>query len=445
MMIYKKLFFLSLFFCFSLSAQTLLRSGPMVGYGQMTEVLLWIQTTEPCTVQYRYWDKENPEKKMLSENIHTTKENVFVAKTLINNLLPGKKYEYELLINGNLVSRSHPLKFQTQPLWQWRTDPPAFSVAFGSCAYINETEWDRPGKPYGSDYEIFRTIAQQQPDLMLWLGDNFYYREIDWNTVSGLQHRATHDRAIPELQPLLGSTHHYAIWDDHDYGPNDADKTYRLRSESLENFKLFWANQTHGTEETKGVFQRFEWNDVEFFMLDDRYYRSPNNAPNDSTKTMFGKEQLQWLKDALVSSTATFKIIVNGNQMLNTYSKYETFPLFDFEYKDLIRYIKQQKISGIIFLSGDRHYAELLCDNDKNFYPLYDFTSSSLTAGLNNKPDENNDTRVQGTVVSDSHNFGMLRFSGPRKNRKVILECYDIQGKLRWSKDVLASELQVKK
>ncbi len=434
-----------------------LRSGPMVGYGQMTEVLLWMQTTKPATVQYRYWDISEPKTKMMSATAKTTEEQSFVAKTLIAGLQPGKKFEYELLLDGKAVKRNYPLRFQTQPLWQWRTDPPEFSVAFGSCAYINETEWDRPGKSYGSDYEIFTTIAAKNPDIMLWTGDNIYLREIDWDTKSGILHRNAHTRQTPEMQPLLGAAHNYAIWDDHDFGPNNADRSYRLRDETLEAFKLFWANQTYGTAETKGTFGRFVWGDVEFFLLDDRYHRSPNFSPNDERKTMFGNEQLRWLKDALSNSlenrNVNFRIIANGNQILNPHGEfYEALPLYTHEYNDLIRYIKTNNIPGIVFLSGDRHHTELIALPDTSFYTLYDYTNSALTSELNSLKNRDsvplkefsNPMRVEGTLVNDKHNFGMLRFTGTRKGRKIVLECYDLTGILRWSKEITANELQPK-
>lgn len=446
---------LLLFICihFSFTQLSVLRSGPMVGYGQMTEVLLWVQTTKPALVMYYYWDVTDPKHKMKSGGTITSEENAYIAKTLISGLQPGKKFEYELLIDGNVVKRNYPLRFQTQPLWQWRTDPPEFSVAFGSCAYINEVPWDRPNNTYGGDYGIFTVLAKQNPDLMLWIGDNTYLREIDWDTKAGIIHRYSHTRQTPEMQPILGATHNYATWDDHDYGPNNADRSYRLRNEALETFKLFWGNQTYGTDETKGVFSRFTWGDVEFFLLDDRYHRAPNEAPDDEQKTMFGKAQLQWLKDALLNSSAPFKIVVNGNQILNPNGEwYEALPQYRSEYNDLLSYVKKNKISGIIFLSGDRHHTELILHADTALYPLYDFTSSPLTSGLNTmrQRDGNptgeftNPLRVPGTLVNDKRNFGILKFSGNRQERKVILETYDITGVCRWTKEIHANELRAK-
>jgi alkaline phosphatase D len=340
-------------------------------------------------------------------------------------------------------------------LWQWRTDPPEFSAAFGSCAYINDEPYDRPGKPYGSDYGIFTAIAEKQPDLFIWGGDNTYLREPDWDSRSGMIYRQSHTRALPEMQPLLGSVHNFALWDDHDFGPNDADRTYRLRETSLEVFQLFWANQTYGTAETPGTFGRFVWNDVEFFLLDDRYHRSPNEAPDDGEKTMFGKEQLRWLKESLSSSTSNtninFRIIVNGNQMLNPNGEYyESLTQYRSDYNELIGFIKKNRIPGIIFLSGDRHLTEMVAVKDSSFYPLYDYTSSSLTSALTQirHPDGtptkefSNPLRVEGTLVNDKHNFGMLRFSGKRNERAVSLECYDLTGAQRWAKKISAAELR---
>ena len=425
---------------------SLLQSGPMAGYAEMTETLLWVQTKVPAEVQVRYWELGSRANTSMSPLVRTREEDANIAHILLSDLRPGTRYGYELLINSEVVSLKHALRFQTPPLWQWRTDPPTFNVAFGSCAYVNEEEWDRPGAPYGSDYDIFTRIAAMQPDLMLWLGDNTYYREIDWNTELGLRHRQTHTRSLPELQALLGSTQNYAIWDDHDYGTNDADRSYRLREASLETHKLFWANQLYGTRETPGVFSRFEWGDAEFFLLDDRYHRSPNRAADDETKTMFGPAQFQWLKDALISSRATFKIVVNGNQVLNPMSPFEALSRFSHEYRALLSFIKEANISGLVFLSGDRHFSELICLRDSSFYPLYDFTSSSLTAGLFSNPEREKDNpdRVPGTLVTDAHNFGMLRFSGPRTERVLTLECYDLKGILRWSHVIRASELRAR-
>jgi len=420
-----------------------LRSGPMVGYAEITEVMLWVQTSGSSEVSYRYWKVGNRQSSWTTEPQRVTRTSDFIAHTRISGLEEGQQFEYEFLLDGEVVDRPYPLRFQTQQLWQWRKDPPSFTVALGSCAYINDPPDDRPGTPYGSDYEIFAAIAGKSPDIMLWLGDNTYYREIDYTSMDRMKYRYAHTRALPEMQPLLGASHNYAIWDDHDYGPDNSDRTFPLREQALDIFKLFWANHTYGTAETPGVFSRFSWADVEFFLLDDRYYRSPNDMPKDDSKKMFGDAQFMWLKESLAQSKAPFKIIVNGNQLLAPASKHEALCNFPSEYNGLLQWIKGQKIEGAVCISGDIHSTQLTTLLDSSFYPLYDLTSSSLTAGIY-KIEDPMPFFYDETKSVFEHNFVLLKFDGPRSDRRLIIECYDKKGAMFWSQAIRGRNLKVK-
>lgn len=46
-------------------------------------------------------------------------------------------------------------------------------------------------------------------------------------------------------------------------------------------------------------------------MLDTRFQRTPDTAPDTADKTMLGATQKQWLKNSLATSTAAWKIIVS--------------------------------------------------------------------------------------------------------------------------------------
>ena len=81
-----KKFFLLAFAVIGISVHaqnSLLNSGPMVGYGQMTEVMLWVQTTKPAAVYYRYWESVDPKNKMASNVENTKEENACTAHTII--------------------------------------------------------------------------------------------------------------------------------------------------------------------------------------------------------------------------------------------------------------------------------------------------------------------------------------------------------------------------
>jgi alkaline phosphatase D len=433
-------------------ATELLKSGPMVGYSEMTETVVWLQTKKPCRTQIRYWKRGTPETAKKTEVVETNEKSDLIARFTISNLEFGTRYDYEVYLNNQPLKFQYETSFQTQAMWRFRTDPPNFRIAIGSCAYINDTPFDRPGNPYGSGYEVFKTLAAQKPDAMLWLGDNTYYREADWLTETGMRYRYAHTRAMPEMQQLLASTHNYAIWDDHDYGPNDSDRSFRGRETSLKVFKDYWANQAYGTMETSGVFFRFEWGDVEFFMLDDRFHRSPNFWPTGPDKVMFGEAQMRWLMESLVNSRAPFKVIAGGNQLMNPMTLFEGFGRFPEEQRRLINFIRDAKIEGVLFLSGDRHHTELIKRTEQGLYPLYEFTSSPLTSGTGRiAAEENNAARVPGTWVTGVKNFGLIELSsikdanGKIADRVMTLRAIDLTGKEWWKHEIKASELKFPK
>jgi alkaline phosphatase D len=429
---------LSSFFSFqAFSQKDLLQSGPMPGYTDMFESMLWVQTKSAAKVQFAYWVKDSLSAgKFYTEAVTTDKRDGFTAHLIAGEVLPGHVYEYRLLINGEPIVFDYPTTFQTQPLWQYRTEPPNFKIALGSCAYINEPAYDRPGRPYGGDYQIFGAIHRQRPDLMLWLGDNTYLREPDWFTRTGFLHRYTHTRSLPELQPLLASTHNYAIWDDHDYGTNDSDGSYIYKDLATEVFKMFWANPTYGLAGQGGITSYFQWADAGFFLLDNRYFRTPNERKTGGCE-YFGKSQFDWLIDALAASKATFKFVVTGGQVLSTYPRFETYiNLCPGERIELLHRIEQEGLKNVVFLTGDRHHTELSKLVNGSGHAVYDFTVSPLTASAH-ITSEPNLLRVPGTLVTQ-RNFGTIEISGPRNQRTLTLHVFDSDGAELWSRAIQA-------
>jgi alkaline phosphatase D len=428
----------------SINAQgNLLQSGPMVGYSAKREALLWVQTTAPATVRFEYWDKTKPQTRYKTDNYNTNKTEAYTARLVADELAPGVRYEYELFINNKKVARDYPLEFQSQALWEYRTDPPPVRFAFGSCTFINDEPFDRPGRAYGGDYSIFTTIYQQKPDFMLWGGDNLYLREGDFDSRTGIMYRYTHTRATKELQPLLGSVHHYATWDDHEFGPNDSDGSYVLKETTTEAFRLFWGNQHYGTgTDGKGICSSFKWSDIEVFLLDDRYFRTANQN-HAQPRQLMGKAQLDWLINALAVSDAAFKFVVIGCQVLNPAVVYENYSTYAEERAELIRLIREAGIKRVMFMSGDRHHTELTKLQERpGLYPLYDLTSSPFTSGVSmSGTNEPNTLRVPNTLVQE-HNFALLEVTGPRRERKLKISILNKEGKLLWDKEIAAKELE---
>ncbi len=435
---------ISLLFAINISAQVeFLQSGPMVGYSTMKEVLLWVQTNKSARIHFEYWNCDNPSAIFETKQITTTKENAFIARLLADQLEPSNHYEYRLYINDNRVDRPYQLEFESQPIWLWRGDAPDFSFATGSCAYISEEKYDRPGTPYGSQYQIFEDIYKREPNFMLWLGDNTYLREADWNSKTGIHYRYTHTRSTPKMQAMLGSIHQYAIWDDHDYGPNNSDRSYPMKKVTEETFKLFFANPNYIFDE--GITGNFQWADCEFFLLDNRYWRTPNKRTDIDNHEIIGEAQMQWLLDALVNSYAPFKFIAIGGQFLNPLKSHERHANFaPQERLKLIKAIEELKIDGVIFLTGDVHHTELTKLDLENGYPLYDLTISPLTSGVAGRGAEDNPLQVDGTLVKKK-TYAHINVYGTRQERAIEIKVYDSNGVEQWKKEIKASDLKFNK
>ena len=416
----------------SLAAQVKI-NGPMPGYTDMLEATIWMQCQGPCSARMEYWVIDKPDSILRTAVQDSEASRAHAMDFIMDQVVPGTTYGYRPVVNGQVVDVGQALNFSTQPLWKFRTDPPEFTVAMGSCVYINEPVYDRPGNPYGSGYEIFNSIADKEPDLMLWLGDNIYLREPDWGTRTGFLHRYTHSRSTPEMQRLLRSTHHYAIWDDHDFGPNDGDASFVNSALAREMFDLFWPNPTCGVPGVAGTTTSFSQSDVDFFLLDDRTFRVPADVTT-AEAAMLGKAQLDWLIQALKYSDASFKLIAVGSQVLNTAAMYENYATIVNERNELLRRIEAEGIRGVVFLTGDRHFTELSSLPLKDGRTIHDLTVSSLTSGTY-KATDNNELRVEGTVV-EQRNFATLTFSGKKNERTMTIRVFDGKGAQLWERAI---------
>ena len=417
-----------------ISQNELLQSGPMVGYSEMLEVPVWVQTKKAASVTMKYWNAENSDNIYMSNIFKTKKDDAFTALLIADSVTPGNKYFYDIYIDDEEIVLPYEKSFQTQSIWKWRTDPPNFSFVMGSGTYINEDRYDRPGKRYGDGYQIFNSMLELNPDFMLWLGDNVYLREPDWNSKTGIYHRYTHSRSTPEMQAFLASTHNYAILDDHDFGPNDSDRGFWNKNETLKAFELFWANPSYGVGDINGAITSFQWGDADFFLLDNRTYRSPDKRKTGE-KTQLGEDQLQWLFDNLSSSHGTFKFVVMGGQFLSTSPTYESYTNygFDKERKRIINYIYEENIKNVVFLTGDVHFSEVAVLRKKGMPTIWDITSSPLNSGVNTKAKEKNNTlRIDESVIIE-RNFAELKLSGTIEERIIDITYFDGDGNKIWN------------
>lgn len=461
-----------------------LSGGPMPGHATSRTASVWLQADAAAEARIEYWLARDPRSRGLSAPVRLDEATDFSARVELTDLVPDSHYRYAVFLDGTRVQADADLQLRTPPAWKWRGPAPDFKVYLGSCAYLNDPRWDRPGKSYGGGESIFDAIAasaaaEVRPNLMLWLGDNLYFRETDYESPWAMNARYRISRSHPALQSLLRATRHYAIWDDHDYGPNNGGRAFEFKAESAALFQRYWANPSHGLADLPGVFTRFSFLDADFFLLDDRTYRADDRTvePEDETswwreirdwaigsnqwsrllgrrylgggpawlgenKTLFGAAQLDWLKQGLIGSTATFKIVVSGSQLFNDANAFEGWQNFKGEREAFVEWLGLQKVEGVLFLSGDRHHTELIRRERKQDYPLYELTCSPLTAGAGvAEAERENPQRLPGTLV-ERRNYCTLEAAGKAEDRALILRAHDGDGHVLWERRLAASELK---
>lgn len=428
----------------SLGAQNAspLLSGPMQGYIEMKESVIWLQTKDIAKVYAHYDDLNTSEVETWQTNsVFTKPADGNVAKLYFTNLKPGHTYRYKLFINDVQVERPYPFEFTTPAPWHQLEGMPEVRLALASCFYVNDAKEDPTGSEYGGDYQILDQIVKQQPTGMLWLGDYIYLRPADWWSRSGYVDRYTQKRSMPELQELLAACPHYAIWDDHDYGPNDANGSWPMRETALDVFKLFWTNHSYGYEDVPGIMSAFMLEDVPVIMLDNRYNRT--EQMEQGHEQILGKAQIDRLINLLKFSKTTYKLVAVGGQVLNTARLYENQANYEIERDYLLRRIYEEGITGVIFLTGDRHHSEVMRLEDANGVRIWEFTTSPLTSGTHDDPNEVNDNRVDGSLIVE-RNFSILKVSGERGERVLEISFFNKDGKNIYSYQITPEDLKRK-
>lgn len=196
----------------------------------------------------------------------------------------------------------------------------------------------------------------------------------------------------------------------------------------------YWCNPSAG-EDGKGIYTKVSYSDVEIFLTDDRYFRSDDDMPDsvngqpNADKHYFGRTQMDWLKNSLLFSNATFKIIATGSQVLNPFSELECLTHYSAEYTELMNFLAKQKIAGVIFLTGDRHHSEVIKMTRKGLYPLYDITVSPYTSGVSKVrgAELNSSARIPGTLVEEQ-NFAKVSVTGKKSERVMTIEFIGLKG-----------------
>lgn len=338
--------------------------GPMIGAVGPNDARVWIRTTDQATVVLRTEDT-------ILASAETTAASDFTAVLHATGLEPDTSYVAKLRITGEDSKPWPPVTvgFRTAPKVG---APQAFTLAFGG------------GAGYTPHFEhMWDSIRSTRPDLLLLMGDNVY---IDHPKHPDVQRFCYHRRqASKPYRRLLTRVPTFSIWDDHDFGTNDCRGGPDVGKPKWKRpvwnvFKQNWANPGYGGgEERPGCWYSFSWGAVDFFMLDGRTYRT---KPRDDGKgTMLGPHQKAWLKQQLLASRGTFKVLCSPVPWAigTKGGSKDTWDGFPHERAELYAFLAANEIEGVVQISADRHRSDAWLNTREKGYPIYEFNSSRLT------------------------------------------------------------------
>ena len=262
-------------------------------------------------------------------------------------------------------------------------------IAMGSCV-----RQDRP-------QPIWEAVARYRPDVFLMLGDNIYG---DTEDMGVLRRKYALLAANEGFAALRRAVPIIAVWDDHDFGADDAGSEYPMRRGSQQVFLDFFGVPADAPlRRQEGIYRAVvagpPGRRVQFICLDTRYHRSPPamlpaeerklrggryRPTDDPSATVLGAEQMAWLRRVL-EEPAEVRIVLSSIQFVFTGHHWEHWGNYPVERSRILKLIRDSGARGVIFVSGDRHAAEisrLPAGPDAVAYPLYDLTASSLNQAM---------------------------------------------------------------
>ena len=316
-------------------------------------------------------------------------------------LTPGQTWSYRIVDAESGKPLSELCRFKTAPV-----EPAPFTFAFSA-------DMDATYQPF----ELFDVIDGKNPDFFLHLGDTIYadLPRRGRFAPSVALYRSKHNaiRKDRHLQNFMTRHVTYAIWDDHETEDNCNSHNPHM-GEALQVFKEYWPCRT---VDSAALYRQFNWAGIDFFILDTRRFRSQQTMTDGPDKTMLGQVQKIWFKERLKASTAPFKFVVTSVPFQgggeDTWGSYPT------ERTEIVRFMRSEKITGVIFLSGDYHLARDW-SNPKTGLREYMAGPIASFTHYKNSPESRARYQKAGTFhYGDGYNFGLWQIDPAAGKAKI--------------------------
>ncbi len=404
-----------------------LMGGPMLGNLSEDGVILWMRSSSTDQLVVEVTEPDGKDK--LSFAIKSAEPGV-EQRLVLNGLSSDTDYKYIIYANGSGLAEGG---FTTAPVYDKKG---LFRLTFGSC--FHKIGLHNPN--------LINQILKRDPHAMMLLGDIAVDDREDHINL----HRSDYllrDVSKP-WQQLSANVPLYAAWDDHDYLNNDLSGIPdRFTKEDQEALRAVWhQNWNNPVNEREGIYFNSLLGPVEVIMLDTRSLR--NNSERGKYSSFLGREQLAWLKETLKSSEAPFKVISGGTMWSDYVSNgKDSWGTWDtLAREEIFSFIEKENISGVLFVSGDRHGARGFKIPRPSGFAFYEFEPASL--GGVSGPDalaEDTTNQLFGYHGSEATAFGEFTFNTMRNEPLVVFRLIDQYGNILVKYDIPYSELTPRK
>ena len=272
-----------------------------------------------------------------------------------------------------------------------------YKLGIGSCV-----DQDYPTPAWAS-------LEKESINSFFFLGDNIY-GDVPSGRLDNV--KLSYKKLNDQMPTWLKNTEKLVIWDDHDYGLNDAGANYIYKAESQQIYNDAWNIDQNDLRRSREGIYFSELKDIAgkkilIVGLDTRYFRSnlikignSYKPHKNSNTTILGPIQWQWLEKEL-SQEHDILILASSIQVLATEHRFEKWANIPHE-RDKLLALLNKLSSKVLIISGDRHRS--------GFYKLdniYEFTSSSLNKGI--FPSYETDTLLLGKTYTQN-NYGIVEF-----------------------------------
>lgn len=339
----------------------------------------------------------------------------------LEGLKPDTTYYYAI---SNPFGRTTAGRFRT-----FAAGPMSFGLTFASCA---------GGSVFSqfSNHEIFTVIERRDPLLFIHLGD-LHYSNITRNDFQAFSRAYDTVLGQPRQASLYRRVPIAYVWDDHDYGPNEADRLAPSRAVARQAYDTFVPHyplaRAGGPPGT--IQQRFDVGRVRFLMTDNRSDRDPSGLPDSASKSMLGLEQRAWCAGDLERAAAEGVPLVvwvngvpwitrpsDGSDGWQPYSTERTWIADRIEAIGLTR--------RLLVLSGDAHMLAIDDGSNNHFASSGNGTPGFpvVQAGPLDRPVSEKGGPYSHGVSLENHQFGWLEVTDDGTVLRVRVTGHDRRG-----------------